>query len=442
MIFLVHTFIFSENNSIHVNEIPYDFLHKALGVWDPEFAQNDEGTINELSWGKASNVSGVSIIIDFNISGKHENNTLEIQSEIAPYIIENIDQLNSNTFELSIYQEDQQISGKIILHAENSMNIWFETEEQYKKSSLGENLKNVPPYGSRAYNNGGFLTGTKNLFYRRSNPIFGTINDSRVRIRNTPDLNGEQVGILDKNQEIYILEKTEDEMTIGNMQSVWYKIKTLDGLTGWTYGSFIDLDMYTADVSFSDMNGRFTIGRYDDGIISNVKMKFKSETDRIINIDEIEPVSLVQEILDNPIQNRIDIKMPQNNFNGSYYGDIDEILDLFELKILPTDRMKIDDLENNQYVILKTKNYDIVLFKDYVFFLYIFEYHDYDQKFNFTIDVGESRKYISEYFGKPTRYLSDQSVWVYESFETCRQIAIYFEDDIVSKIQFVSWWGL
>jgi hypothetical protein len=43
-------------------------------------------------------------------------------------------------------------------------------------------------------------------------------------------------------------------MKIGNMNFVWYKIKTLDGIEGWAYGYFIDLEPTS---SHSDLNEEY-----------------------------------------------------------------------------------------------------------------------------------------------------------------------------------------
>lgn len=71
--------------------------------------------------------------------------------------------------------------------------------------------------------------------------VWGILNNYRVRIRTQPNLNGEQLGYLDKNQKVRILDQTSEPMQIGEMNSVWYKIRTEDDLEGWAYGYFIDL---------------------------------------------------------------------------------------------------------------------------------------------------------------------------------------------------------
>jgi len=70
---------------------------------------------------------------------------------------------------------------------------------------------------------------------------YGVLNDSRVRVRKEPNLNGEHITFIDKAQIVEILEITNDKMKIDNMESEWYKVKTDSGLIGWSYGFFIDV---------------------------------------------------------------------------------------------------------------------------------------------------------------------------------------------------------
>jgi len=70
---------------------------------------------------------------------------------------------------------------------------------------------------------------------------YGVLNDSRVRIREAPDLQGKHIGYLDKDQRVEIVDQTDEKMKIGDMEAVWYKIRTENGVIGWVYGWFIDV---------------------------------------------------------------------------------------------------------------------------------------------------------------------------------------------------------
>ena len=72
--------------------------------------------------------------------------------------------------------------------------------------------------------------------------IFGVLNDTYVRIRQEPNLDGVKVGYLHKDQCVQILDQTEEKMQIGDMLSIWYKVRTEDGTEGWAYGYFVDIE--------------------------------------------------------------------------------------------------------------------------------------------------------------------------------------------------------
>ena len=73
-------------------------------------------------------------------------------------------------------------------------------------------------------------------------PFFGKFNNSNVRVRKSPNLESEQLGKISEGTVVKILEKSHEKMKISNMLDYWYKIKTKEGLIGWSYGYFIDME--------------------------------------------------------------------------------------------------------------------------------------------------------------------------------------------------------
>ncbi len=77
------------------------------------------------------------------------------------------------------------------------------------------------------------------LFY----PVSGTANDSHVRIREWPFLDAKNLGCLTKGDKLEILDRSGIKVKIGDMEDYWYKLRRVsDGIEGWSYGAFIDLD--------------------------------------------------------------------------------------------------------------------------------------------------------------------------------------------------------
>ena len=69
----------------------------------------------------------------------------------------------------------------------------------------------------------------------------GVLTDDKVRIRKRPNLNGKHIAYLQKDDIVEIINRTEKKMKIGDMDDFWYKIRTNDGIYGWTYGFFVDI---------------------------------------------------------------------------------------------------------------------------------------------------------------------------------------------------------
>jgi len=75
-------------------------------------------------------------------------------------------------------------------------------------------------------------------------PTTATANDSRVRIREWPLLDAKHLDYLTKGDKLEILDRSGIKVKIGDMEDYWYKLRRVsDGMEGWSYGAFIDLDV-------------------------------------------------------------------------------------------------------------------------------------------------------------------------------------------------------
>ena len=77
------------------------------------------------------------------------------------------------------------------------------------------------------------------LLYR---PTTAVSTESRVRIRENPNLEAQTSGYLEKGDELDVTDRSGIKVQIGDMNDWWYKIKRKsDGLEGWAYGYFLKL---------------------------------------------------------------------------------------------------------------------------------------------------------------------------------------------------------
>jgi hypothetical protein len=72
--------------------------------------------------------------------------------------------------------------------------------------------------------------------------ISAVLNESSVRIRNEPTTQDSMtIGSLNKGDQVVVLGRSRDEETISSMTAHWYKIRTGNGLVGYSYGYFFDV---------------------------------------------------------------------------------------------------------------------------------------------------------------------------------------------------------
>ena len=62
------------------------------------------------------------------------------------------------------------------------------------------------------------------------------------RVRKAPDLQSEVLFTLKKDEEVIILQRSEEKSTIQTYNDYWYFIRVSDGKTGWSYGTFLEID--------------------------------------------------------------------------------------------------------------------------------------------------------------------------------------------------------
>lgn len=73
------------------------------------------------------------------------------------------------------------------------------------------------------------------------NVLLVFVTDDSVRIRSQPNLDGEVLGVLPKDTIGEVLAESHLRRVNGEMYP-WYKVKTIDGTTGWVYGKYLSGD--------------------------------------------------------------------------------------------------------------------------------------------------------------------------------------------------------
>jgi hypothetical protein len=72
-------------------------------------------------------------------------------------------------------------------------------------------------------------------------PTSGVLNADRVRVRARPTLDAEVLGHLNRGDRVQVLDRSGLRVRIDAMNDFWYRVRNAEGLSGWSYGHFIDL---------------------------------------------------------------------------------------------------------------------------------------------------------------------------------------------------------
>ncbi len=68
----------------------------------------------------------------------------------------------------------------------------------------------------------------------------GRVNDDGVRLRAAPNLEGEVLTKLNRNDAIEFYHAAEAEAEIGGVKGYWYLVKSVGGQRGWVWGKYVD----------------------------------------------------------------------------------------------------------------------------------------------------------------------------------------------------------
>ncbi len=228
----------SEIDYLNPSDLSNSLYVRVLGSWDFEAIRNDPSMDWDFSWGKGKVVREMSVIIDRGLFREPENAVFFLTGS-GSFIFSSISEISEKIYKVDVQNKFKSDKSTVIIHCEIKDEIWFESIEDYnvregsleKSEFQGRNIINQ------------LRTGEDNKYYKRSGPQIGISKADRVSFRNIPELNGNHLGYLRKNQFVYIIDETIEKEIYRNMESVWYKIKTIDGLEGWVYGSFIGSEL-------------------------------------------------------------------------------------------------------------------------------------------------------------------------------------------------------
>ncbi|MCL2522969.1 MAG: hypothetical protein FWE36_08950 [Erysipelotrichales bacterium] len=168
----------------------------------------------------------------------------------------------------------------------------------------------------------------------------------------------------------------------------------------------------------------------DEDMVQNITIIYRSESDVIENISEIEPNQIVNEVLDKPFVN-IDSALLLSAFSRrAYFNGIDELLNIFGIS--PSQELieEFNSFKSYRRIKISINNLNIYVYRDMgtFFKLTLIEY-DKNYYYEPILKIGYNKTDIIELLGMPSAYSTERNVLVYISHRTLRQISIFFDDD-------------
>jgi hypothetical protein len=184
---------------------------------------------------------------------------------------------------------------------------------------------------------------------------------------------------------------------------------------------------------------------WGSNIKPNVNIMHRPESDGIENIQEIDNL-LINSVFENPIFDR-NIKI-LSHVRTIYYFTIHDLLQPFEIFLTEEQNEKLVELPlyGSSMNKISFNNLNLYFYKtsgsNNLFLLFMLEYEENSSFYNYNIKIGMNKEEIIEKFGTPTYYSEVGDVNIYYSFSTGRQLNITYDNDVVVKVQMITYEGI
>lgn len=87
----------------------------------------------------------------------------------------------------------------------------------------------------------------KNDAVQNAIPETVTVKIDELRVRSGPNTMTSEVGMVHYNAQLEVIKRSPEMIQMGDMKAHWYQIRTKDGLFGWVYGAYLDVELQIKD---------------------------------------------------------------------------------------------------------------------------------------------------------------------------------------------------
>jgi len=177
---------------------------------------------------------------------------------------------------------------------------------------------------------------------------------------------------------------------------------------------------------------------YRDDMVQNITPIWGTSA-KLMNLDEIEPNQLVNDILDKPFRNN-NLSILAVNSKKSLLNGIEELFNIFTINLSQSIIDKFNISTPTKMIKIVINNINIYVYRERgtYFKLYLIEYNG-DLYLEPELKMEYNKNDITNLLGIPSAYSDSKNIFMYVSFKTWRQIIIYFDNnDNIELIQLLS----
>ena len=295
------------------------------------------------------------------------------------------------------------------------------------------------------------VQGNDDIIYENQEKNYANVYESKMthyvtvnlRLRDGDNLYSSIVTTLSQNTALRIIETGRIDI-IDGITAPWIKVLSETGYTGWCFSGYVNqltITQQTANFPILiEHNVQANLARhFGDNMRSNVIIINKPESCAILYIEGIDwsKMEVVESILDKPILNKSIVPYRST-------ANIVDILSSFEIFISKEDINNINNTPRHTENRITMENLSLYFFRfeGEANWLFVIEYENNSDFYDFNIKIGTERGEIINRLGKPTYYSDDGGIFIYRSFRTLRQLHIIFDNHAVVKVQIAIFEGM
>lgn len=205
-----------------------------------------------------------------------------------------------------------------------------------------------------------------------------------------------------------------------------------------------NLSKYDRDVRVLAGTSLLDLDRSNDkDVIARQQVEYYSETDRIKNIAEIEPSSVVDQLFAKPFVG-FSFGIHSDDKRNVLYESVEAVAAEFGLKLESSDIQVAYNASAYETIKLESQDLSVYLLKlsDSRYDIWVVEIPAKGEHFQSSLPIDSSPEQVERLLGEPNFKKSDGSTFIYNFATSLRQLNLHWNGNVIEKIQYIRWNGI